>query len=141
MNAPALIIEVPAHTGDDAVMVRFVCPDGSVHEARAGDLMQEYSDMFKDIHGIRPRWERHTSATIGRAMENLCYEYEQHMVAEKAREQAAIAEMEATITKTIALGAGNRKTAIRWLMQADDTNNFEEFEYLNNIPYGYFGKK
>ena len=47
----AVEIKVPAA---DKVEVRFVCPDGSVHHAPAYVLYQEYSDMFKDIHGCRP---------------------------------------------------------------------------------------
>lgn len=131
----AVEIEVPAA---DKVEVRFVCPDGSVHHAPAYVLYQEYSDMFKDIHGCRPRWMHFTPETIGRLMENLCYEYEQHVKAEKAREQQAIAEMEAAIQKAISLGAGSRRNALRWLMDAEGTKDWEYFEYCNRVPYGYF---
>lgn len=131
----AIEIEIPAA---DNVEIRFVCPDGSVHHAPAHTLYQEYSDYYKEIHGVRPRWMRFTPETIGSAFENLLFEYEQYLKAEKERQQQAIAEMETAIQKAISLGAGSRRNALRWLMVAEGTDDWEYFEHLNGVPYGYF---
>lgn len=131
-------VELPAA---DMVEVRFVLPDGSVHHAPAHVLFQEYSDMYKEMHGIRPRWMSFTAETIGRAFENLCFEYEQHCAVEAKQQQADIASFEQSVSKMIAIGAGNRATAIKWLMDAVECANDAEYAcYMYNLPYGYFNK-
>ena len=141
-QAPAFVFEIPAYTGDDAVVVRFVLPDGSVHTAKTAELVQEYSDMYKEMHGIRPRWLRLDSTNVGREFENLCFQYEQHCKEEKVREQQSIAEFEAAVSNAIARGAGNRKTAIRWLLDAVGCSNDLQYGcYHYDLPYGYFDRK
>lgn len=138
-NAIALAVEIDVPEADK-VEIRFVCPDGSVHHAPAYVLYQEYSDFYKEMHGIRPRWMQFTPENIGRLIENLFFEYEQHQKAEKAREKQAIADMEAAIQKAISLGANTRRNAVRWLMEAEGTTDWSYFEYCNSVPYGYFKK-
>lgn len=112
---------------------------------RKDDLGAIYWDFYKEVHGVRPRWVNHDEATIEwyeEALEQLRGEAEEVFAAEREREELAIAELEASIAKLIASGAGDRATAIRWLHEANGTNGDTEYlEFCLGIPYGYFRKE
>jgi len=113
------------------------------------DLAQYIWDARKDADGIRPRYlglfdaegnvaeawtlERlQAEAAAAEADVRAAIEHE-----ERQQRLAAVA-FECAIQKTIRVGAGDRDTAIRWLMDADDCDGDNGmFEYLNNLPYGY----
>ena len=63
-------------------------------------------------------------------------------MAREEREQAeSIAKFEQHVTNTMCMGAGDRETALRWIMDASTAEgDWEYFCYLNNLPYGYFKK-
>ena len=59
-----------------------------------------------------------------------------------AEDNAAYADaalrFESRVESTIALGAGTRENAIRWMMDADNVNgDIQYFCYLNGLRYGY----
>ena len=63
--------------------------------------------------------------------------------AEKADAQEAEAEatakFEQHVTNTICMGAKDRATALRWIMDASQADgDWEYFCFLNGLPYGYF---
>jgi len=103
-----------------------------------------YWDMYKDAHGVRPRGIDTSSWTE----EDFCKEFdylqqviEQECKARREAEARAVVKFSKRIEDTIAGGAGDRETALRWIHEADGSNGDDEYLcYLNGLPYGYFRK-
>jgi len=104
-----------------------------------------YSDIFKDVNGFRPR---HCSDDLWNSLEALDAEIESLagqltvQMAEETKIQAVnCQDFERVVEDTIGRGAGDRKTAIRWLMDGMGVDgDIGYFEYLLNVPYGYVEK-
>lgn len=109
------------------------------------ELGELYSDFYKEVHGIRPRWIDHDLATVEwyRAeLIRLQREADLKAADEAVMEAKAIAALEERIASLIEMGAGDRANAIRWLHDAMGTNGDDEYLYYTLcIPYGYFNKK
>ena len=104
------------------------------------------SDASKDAQGFRTRFD-YTTYTAEELMKEAVYWEGQVVISiaeDKIREDECIVEFEKLIADTIACGAGDRDTAIRWLKSSDETSQHDEyyFEYTHGLPYGYMsGKK
>ena len=107
-----------------------------------------FSDYHKDVHGCRPRWDfsEYTLSEWRKTYEILKADsiIEQEREAELGRE--AVYNFKKLIAKTAAMGAGDFKTAMRWLMQADDIDrrskqDIECFFYGHGILFTEYGKK
>ena len=105
------------------------------------DLYGYISDASKDAQGFRTRMDI-SGMTIEQLMVEADY-WESRVVEaiaeEREREAEAIVEFEKLVADTIAMGAGDRETAIRWLKSGDEWNEYDEgyFEYSYGLPYGY----
>ncbi len=86
-----------------------------------------YSDMYKEIFGVRPRTIPSESA-IEKFMNEYDSMFNAKMDEVKAREEKAEKEFDALIEKTIKYGAGDRATAIRWIVQEDNCFDTELFD-------------
>ena len=111
------------------------------------DLEQAQSifwDMYKDAHGIRPRGI--DTGTWTTEQFQLEFEYLGRVIADnenqrKVFEADAIEKFEKHVTDTICMGARDRETALRWIMDASNANG--DWEYLCydlGLPYQYFRK-
>ena len=73
---------------------------------------------------------------------NDLLEYSKIVFAQQAEDEAnAIVRFEQLVSDTIAMGARNRETALRWVMDGSDAGG--DWEYLcfqYGLPYGYFKK-
>ena len=111
------------------------------------DLEQAQSifwDRYKDAHGIRPRGIDTSTWTLAdfqlefaSLQEVIVREQANRQVAEKE----AIAKFEQHVTNTICMGARDRETALRWIMDASNANG--DWEYLCydlGLPFHYFRK-
>jgi phage baseplate assembly protein W len=104
---------------------------------------EAYSDMFKDVYGFRPRGQ-----DFGWTLEQYEEEFEyldralELRLKEEAEEQnVAVAAFEARVDEVIKLGAGDRETALRWIMDGSEAGgDWEYFCFLTSLPYGYFKK-
>src|SRR5262245_6716686 len=101
-----------------------------------------YSDMHKDAVGFRPRnWETLKDMSVEQYEADMAYFdrcIQSNEADERVREAAAVERFEALIGETIAMGAGDRATAIRWLKDAENADDDEGFfEYLMGLPYHY----
>lgn len=111
-------------------------------------LQSLFSDYHKSVHGFRPRFGTDTEWNSIQWLEAQVAQLDAVAPAieaqEAAAEQAAIARFEAQLQATVAAGAGDRATAIRWLVEAegDDYCTFDPdyFCFLNGLPYGYIKK-
>lgn len=101
------------------------------------------SDFHKDAYGFRPRGhyqEWWTQEELDAEYDRLSALCEENRVREEAQEKQALVEFEELIKETIANGAADRQTAIRWLMQAEGVNvnssqDVEYFFWLNNLGW------
>ena len=102
----------------------------------------QYWDMYKDAYGIRPRgidtstW---TEADFLTVFKVLGEEIDREETLRKEREATAVAKFEQHVINTICMGAGDRATALRWIMQSSNANG--DWEYLCydlGLPYRYF---
>lgn len=105
-----------------------------------------FSDLHKDAMGFRPNttfWEWLREATDAEKQaewDSLIACMDRRMQEDAERERECIIKFEATVATTIASGAGDRATAIRWLKDAEGNQyvaDEEYFEWLKGIPYGY----
>lgn len=121
---------------------RIECPEAAMEEYRQ-DLYQYISDASKDAVGCRMRYD--ISEMTNQELEELC-EYWSDRVVEAINEEAAIqaecrVEFEKLVQDTINSGAGDRATAIRWLMAAEDESDQwygeEYFVYTYNLGSNY----
>ena len=99
-------------------------------------------DFYKDVNGFRPRHIDTSSWTLAdfdREFQILGQQLEVNNQAEAIAEAEAVAKFEQHVTNTICMGAGDRTTALRWIMEASDANgDWEYFCFCNGLPYRYF---
>jgi hypothetical protein len=102
----------------------------------------QFWDMYKDAYGVRPRGIDTTSwteADFEAEFQMLGKVIEQEDIARKEAEAEATAKFEQHVTNTICMGARDRATALRWIMDASQADgDWEYFCFLNGLPYGYF---
>lgn len=104
-----------------------------------------YWDMHKDAYGFRPRGIDTSTWTLEdfkREFEVLDQVIEAEEEQRQDAEAFAVKNFEQQVTKTICMGARDRETALRWIMDASQANgDWEYFCFLNGLPYGYFQEK
>lgn len=109
------------------------------------ELGSTYSDFYKEVHGIRPRWVNHDAVTVEwyrEALAQLQVESDEQWERQKELDAKNIAVFEKSVASLIEAGAKDRATALRWIHDANDTNgDWEYLCYKLELPYGYFNKK
>ena len=108
-------------------------------------MQAQYWDMYKDAYGVRPRgidtshWTledfQSEFAILGEAIDRE----ERERIAAEAD---AVKLFEQHVINTICMGASDRETALRWIMQSSNANG--DWEYLCydlGLPYHYFKVK
>ena len=109
------------------------------------------SDLYKDVHGFRPRgynFDEWSFQELTKFVNDLSDQADQER--EYHREQAQLAEVEFNerIQEVIDLGAGDRETALRWMLQGDmgddeslDLYAVEYFTAIRGISHSKMGDK
>jgi hypothetical protein len=101
-----------------------------------------YSDFHKDAYGFRPRHVDTSNWTLedfDREFAVFARVCEENRIQEEAAEAEATAKFEQHVTNTMCMGAKDRATALRWIMDASQADgDWEYFCFLNGLPYGYF---
>lgn len=105
------------------------------------------SDLHKDAYGMRPgqyfwaEWDAADDAGRQRIWDSLLDSAEASAREDERREAAAIVRFESLVDTTVAAGARNRETALRWIMDASTCGGDWEFLcWEHGLPYGYFKK-
>ena len=97
-----------------------------MNTAERNDLLNIMSDMHKDAYGFRPRHINYDVFTDAE-LDAECDSYQEVIISNQDLEAKQLAEdlkaFDELINKTIELGAGNRKTALRWIV--DGANDFD----------------
>lgn len=100
-----------------------------------------FSDIFKDINGFRPRNHEFYYASPARKQEiwdAILIENDLHFKECQIREAQAVEAFEWRVADTIRMGAKDRKTAIRWIVEAEGIDLVDDPNYicyLLGIPY------
>ena len=109
-----------------------------------------FSDLFKDVNGFRPRgalmdeWNERTPRQKQELWNALNDELEENIKQDKIREQERVEEFEARIQDVIELGAGNRKTALRWISSQETFYHgqcVEHFVWEQGVLFTDYGRK
>ena len=105
----------------------------------------QYWDMYKDAYGVRPRgidtstW---TEYAFQVEFEHLALTIQANDIQRQEAEATAVKNFEQHVINTICMGARDRETALRWIMDASNANgDWEYFCFLNGLPYRYFERK
>jgi len=103
---------------------------------------QTFSDLYKDVNGFRPRSHEFYTATPDRKQviwESLIEDLESENNRIQDRRNKSVTLFESLVDKTISMGATDRKTAVQWLVDAEDDDFYDygymEFKY--DLPCGY----
>lgn len=107
------------------------------------------SDLHKDAYGFRPRgafwqnWEASTEDEKQAEWNSLLEACQRAIERQREEEALAIVRFEKLLEKTVSRGAGDRETALRWIMDASgiDNGDWEFLCYEHGLPYGYFKAK
>ena len=109
--------------------------------------LDTFSDLHKDAYGFRPSerfyvWmQTATPDELQAEWDRLIKAVEAAIEEDARRQKEAIESFEAHVQKTIDAGAGDRQTALRWIMDASSCNGDWEFLcYEYGLPYSYFKK-
>jgi len=102
-----------------------------------------YSDLHKDAYGFRPHGSRFydedtTDADRQWLWDMAIKDLDAAIIEEEARQQEAIASFEKSITDSIAMGAADRATAIKWQIQAGGYEHEYDAGYICyclGLPY------
>ena len=117
----------------------------TVRDYEMDEMLSTISDLAKDAYGTRSA----CPDVSGMSYEELSVVYDRMVdavnaaaVAEQEGEKKRIEAFEKLVANTIELGAGNRETAIKWLMDAENDSYIDNdyFCYKYGIPYGYLDK-
>ena len=98
-------------------------------------------DLYKDVHGVRPRGVDTSNWTLegfNAQIQALSTALDEQMEEERQNQTLAIQRFESRVQDTILAGAGNRETAVQWIMRDSGMGEDQEYiEYRFNLPFGY----
>lgn len=105
------------------------------------ELSSIWSDLYKDVNGFRPRYtdiSNWSEQDFQSEINSLSLELDVIIKQEAERDKIMASQFEKVVSDVINSGAGNRETALRWLMDASEADgDWDYFCYLNELPYGY----
>ena len=96
------------------------------------------SDLHKDARGYRPRdcwwsdWNNSSDDERQVILDELCVEVEQEIERERSMHESAELVFQQKIQNLMLTGAENEITAIRWLLEAEQ---FDEYDYSYGADY------
>jgi hypothetical protein len=119
----------------------------SIRELQLYLIKCDIENIYRDAHGIKPRWmglwsDDWTMEELNEELERTVRSAEIAFEERERQEAEAISEFEAALQRTIEIGAGDRQTAFRWMTQDYEgqsaTQGFLEFDF--GVPYGTFAE-
>lgn len=93
------------------------------------------SDLHKDARGFRPceyfweEWTQSPDDVKQSIWDSLIVELEEEIERVRQMEEAAIKDFESAINLNVSLGAGDRKTALRWMTQNEPFYHKQDVEH------------
>ena len=119
---------------------------------KRSDVLSWISDLYKDVHGVRPRgynFHEWTDAELEVYTDELIAQLKENEELDRLQQEADVKRFQDQIQKTIELGAGDRKTALKWLFSSEEYDQGEYvtdwdvdgFLYSKGIVHSDFGKQ
>ena len=104
-------------------------------------LYQYISDASKDAQGFRIRFDysEFTTAELQREADYWSEEVEITCREEEEAQHRLLVHFEAKVLDLIAIGAGNRETAIRWLKESYEPDGYMEWYGDEHVDRGGAG--
>ena len=114
------------------------------------DVLSWISDLYKDVHGVRPRYINFKEWSDGELevyTDKLIAQLKENEELERLQEKVDVKRFQDQVQKTIELGAGDRKTALKWLFSSEEYDqgeyvtdwDIDGFLYKNGIVHSDFG--
>ena len=106
------------------------------------DTLSWISDLYKDVNGVRPRWynfNEWSDECLEKFTDDLLVQLKENEEEERLQEIKSVKSFNTQIKNTIDLGAGDRKTALRWLFSSEE---YDQVEYITDWDIdGFLYKK
>ena len=99
---------------------------------KRNEVLSWISDLYKDVNGVRPRWYNFNEWSDGELevyTDKLIVQLKENEELERLQEEADVKGFQDQIQKTIELGAGDRKTALKWLFSSEE---YDQGEYITD---------
>ena len=100
-----------------------------------------YSDLHKDVYGFRPRsWDKFydsTDAEKQRIWDNLLESHEAEMKYHAAVQKQNAEELKQRVKTLVQSGAGDVDTAAKWILEAEDMDEYDLYHGLSYVSYLY----
>ena len=128
----------PAHWAEFGVF--------TIEQYERQSLISYISDAHKDAYGFRPRgynYAEWTIADLEAEADRLSEAVTRAIEAEEVEQNRAVEAFEQAVQNTIAMGAGNRATALRWLTDAETFYSHqcvESFVWSQGILFTDYGR-
>jgi hypothetical protein len=100
-----------------------------------------FSDLYKEVHGVRPRHHEYNDAADARKQEiweDLIVQHEAEIIESAKQELDAQRQFELRVTQVQQMGAEDRDTAIRWILDAEGIEAYDAAYGGTSLCY-YFG--
>ncbi|MAZ31198.1 MAG: hypothetical protein CMP57_03785 [Flavobacteriales bacterium] len=91
-------------------------------EAEKDECLMWISDLYKDVHGFRPRgynWDAFSFQELTDFVNDLSDQADAEMERERRDAEDAAEFFNKRVQEVIDLGAEDRETALRWMLQGD----------------------
>ena len=104
-------------------------------------LETDVYEMHKEAYGVKGRhynFNEMSDDDLKKEFEHLCEVAKREREIEKRYEEEAYKKFENNITKTIELGAGDRETAIKWILEGEGLDKEQDAGYIcYSLGLGY----
>lgn len=118
------------------------CGIYNIEQYERDSLISYISDVSKDARGYRTRlnWDEYTMEELQVIADEFTEELRRELKREEEHAQNCVAEFERLVKECIDMGAGDRETAIRWIVEGDDEINVSHDDpsyicYRFGLPY------
>lgn len=112
------------------------------HEMTRQDMIDSFSDFHKDAYGFRPRWGYNTLTLdeLKEQFDTFAEQCERNAIEDDLREKEGIRAFKKLLAEVMGMCSCDVKTAVRYLMDAEDdpyAHDGDYFNFLYDLPYGY----
>lgn len=106
------------------------------------ETLSIYSDVYKDAYGIRPRHDMsHLSEEeLNQEIDRLNQIAEDNADEEEEIAQFCVNSFKDRLQTIINVGANDEETAIRWMFQGSNTDDFEHYIWSEGILFTDYGR-
>lgn len=108
------------------------------------------SDFHKEVYGFRPsseymqEWNASSPSQKQKVWDEYARINEIQMIEAKEKEEADIEKFEARIQDVINIGAGNRRTALKWIASSETfyhSQDVEHFVWQQGVLFTPYGRQ